>query len=258
MTAPAGWIGRDRRFARAASFPAQGQAGHLSAHERRPVADGSVRLQAQDGRHVRQGPSRLDPQGPATDHDDQRPGPVPDRALEVQVRAARPVGHVDQRALALDGQARRPDRPGQDGLDRGDQSRPGGDLYLHGPSASGPAEPGRLAQLRPGHDESKPAGLRGDDRFVVEQGSRPGDLQPALGLGLSADQAPGRRAALDRRPGAVPVQPARRRCGDSQAHARRDRPAEPERVRSRSPTRRRRPGSPSTRWPSACRRPSPS
>ena len=108
--------------------------------------------------------------GPAADHDDQRPGPVPDRALEVQVRAARPVGHVGQRALALDGQARRRDRAGEDGLDRGDQPRPGGHLYLHGQPAPGPPQPGLLAQLRPGHDEPEPAGLRGDDRVVVEQG----------------------------------------------------------------------------------------
>ena len=36
--------------------------------------------------------------------------------------------------------------------------------------------------------------------------SRPGDLQPALGLGIPAHQAPGRRAALDRRPGALPFE----------------------------------------------------
>ena len=136
--------------------------------------------------------------GPAADHDDQRPVPVPGRAVEVQVRPARPVGHLGQRALALDGPARRPDRAGEDGLDRGDQPRPGGDLYLHGQPASGPSQPGLLAQLRPGHDEPEPAGLRGDDRVVVEHEARPGDLQPALGSRLSAHQASGRGAAARR------------------------------------------------------------
>ena len=70
---------------------------------------------------VRQGPARLDSPGPAADHDDQRPVPVPDRTLEVQVRPPRQVGHVGQRALALDGQDRRRDLPDQDGLDRGHQ-----------------------------------------------------------------------------------------------------------------------------------------
>ena len=130
---------------------------------------------------VRQGPARLDPQGPAADHHDQRPGPVPDRAVEVQVRPARQVGHVGQRALALDGQDRRRDLPDQDGLDRGDQPRPGGHVHLHRAPASRPGQPGLVAQLRPGHDEPEPAGLRGDDRDLVEQGGRPGPLQPALG-----------------------------------------------------------------------------
>ena len=70
-------------------------------------------------------------------------------------------------------QARRRDRPGQDRLDRGDQPRPGGHLYLHGQPASGPAQPGLVAQLRPGHDEPEPAGVRRDDRLVVEQDGPP-------------------------------------------------------------------------------------
>ena len=89
LLSEAGLAGANRRPAQAqvpmptgglagsASLRPQGEAGDLPVHERRPVADGPVRLQAQDGRHVRQGPARLDPHGPAADHDDQRPGPVP-------------------------------------------------------------------------------------------------------------------------------------------------------------------------------------
>ena len=39
-----GGIRRGRRLARAPSFPPQGQTGHLSSYEWRPVADGSLRL----------------------------------------------------------------------------------------------------------------------------------------------------------------------------------------------------------------------
>ena len=154
-------------------------------------------LQAQDGRLVRQGPARLDSPGPAPDHDDQRPVSVPDRTLEVQVRPPRQVGNVGQRALALDGQDRRRDLPDQDGLDRGHQPRPGGDLHLHRAPASRAGEPGLLAELRAGHDEPEPAGLRRDDRKLDRAKEAPGDLQPALGRGLPAQQAPGSGSAVE-------------------------------------------------------------
>ena len=59
------------------------------------------------GSHVRQGPSRLDPPGPAPDHDDQRPVSISGRTLEIQVRPPGQVGHVGQRAFALDIKDRR-------------------------------------------------------------------------------------------------------------------------------------------------------
>ena len=68
---------RDRRRAAGhAALRAEGQAGHLPVHVRRPVADRPVRLQAEDGRAVRQGPARLDPHGAAADDDDLRPEAV--------------------------------------------------------------------------------------------------------------------------------------------------------------------------------------
>ena len=137
---------------------------------------------------------------------------------------------MGQRALALDGPARRRHRAGQDGLDRGDQPRPGGDLYLHGQPAPGPAQPGLVAELRPGDDEPRPAGLRGDDGDLDRPQGGAGDLQPALGLGLSAQPAPGRGAAVQRRPGAVPVEPRRGRRRHAAPVARRDQPAQPARV----------------------------
>ena len=81
----------------------------------------------------------------------------------------------------------------------------------------------------------------------------PGDLQPALGSRLSAQQAPGRGAPLQGRPGPVPVQSRRGRRRHAPPDARCHRPAQPEANSTRSPTPRPRPGSPSTRWRSACR-----
>ena len=81
-----------RRSARPAAFRAESEARHLSAHGRRPVADGPLRLQAGDEGLVRQGPAGFDPPGPAPHHHDQRAEPLSDRALDLQVRAARQSG----------------------------------------------------------------------------------------------------------------------------------------------------------------------
>ena len=59
----------------------QGQAGDLPAHGRRALAGRPLRLQAQDGRVVRQGSARLDPDGPAADDDDLGPEAVPGRSF---------------------------------------------------------------------------------------------------------------------------------------------------------------------------------
>ncbi len=249
----------DRRPAGPASFPAQGQAGHLPVHERRPVADGPVRLQAEDGRDVRQGPARVDPQGPAADHHDQRPVPVPGRPVQVQVRPARPGRHVGQRALALHGPDRRRHRAGQDRLHRGDQPRPGGHLHLHRQPAPGPPQPGLLAELRPGDDEPEPAGLRGDDRVVVGHAGRrrrstTGSGAPAICPASIKGWRCGPRAtrcSSCRTPTGVDAATRRRMLDALNRH-------EPPRARASSPTPRPRPGSPSTRWRSGCRPRSPS
>ena len=70
-----------------------------------------------------------------------------------------------------------------------------------------------------GTHEPEPAGLCGDDLFVVEHAARAGDLQPAVGDRLPPDQAPGGGASLDRRSGAVPVQPSGSRRIDPPALA---------------------------------------
>ena len=73
-------------------FAAEGEGAHLPAHERRAVADRPVGLQAEAARatSTRTCPTAIR-NGQRHHHDDQRPGAVSGRAVEVQVRAARPV-----------------------------------------------------------------------------------------------------------------------------------------------------------------------
>ena len=246
---------RGRRPARPAPLRPQGQAGHLPVHERRPVADGPVGLQAEDGRAVRQGPARLDPQGPAADHHDQRPDAVPDRAVEVQVRPARP-GRARGSANCC------PGRP------RSSTTSPSiktvnTEAINHDPAVTYictgnqlPGRPSLGAWLSYGlgtMNQNLPA-------FVVMTATLVDARQPprrsTTGSGARASCPASTRASrcapaatrccsCPTRPASTP--PTRRRMLD--AH----RPAEPEASSSRSPTRRPRPASPSTRWPSACR-----
>ncbi len=251
---------RHRRPAGLAALRPEGQAGHLPAHERRPVADGPVRLQAQDGRAVRQGPARLDPQGPAADHDDQRPGAVPDRAVEVQVRPARQVGHLGQRA-ACPG---RPRSSTRSALIKTVWT----EAINHDPAVTfictGHQLPGRpslgswLSYGLGTMNQNLPA-------FVVMTASWTG-RKAAPRPSTTGSGAPASCPASTR---AWPCAPAATRCSSSptrpgvDAATRRrmldaPRPAQPAGVRARSPTPRPRPGSPSTRWPSGCRPRSPS
>ncbi len=76
----------------------------------------------------------------------------------------------------------------------------------------GPAEHGRLALLRPGQHERRPAGVR---RAALRPGRGPQSAQALFarlwGTRLPAVAASGRALAVAGRPGAVPVQPAGRR-----------------------------------------------
>ena len=150
-----------RRSARARpALPRQGQARHLPAHGRRPVADRPLRLQAEDERLVRQGPARLDPPGPAADDHDQRPDAVPHRAVEIQVRPARPERHVGQRAAAAHGQDGRRNVLHPQHEHRRHQPRAGHHLRPDGQPDRRPALPGFLGLLRAGHAQPEPADLR--------------------------------------------------------------------------------------------------
>ncbi len=144
---PQGWVPQTNRetpggAADTAAFRAQGETGDLPVHGRGALPDGHVRLQAEDGRVVRQGPARFDPHGPATDDHDVGPAAVPDRAVEVQVPAARPERRLGQRTAASHGQDGGRSGDHQDREHRGDQSRSGHHVHLHRPPAAGPRQPG--------------------------------------------------------------------------------------------------------------------
>ena len=91
---------------RAAPCP-QGQAGDLPVHERRAVAARPVRLQAAPQPDERPGPARLGPDGTAADRHVGQPGDPAAGRLALQVRPARPLGRLGQRAPAPHGQGGR-------------------------------------------------------------------------------------------------------------------------------------------------------
>ena len=111
---------------RCTHFAAQGQARHLPAHGRRAAADGPVRLQAGD---AASGTTRTCPtsvrMGQRLTTMTTGQARFPDRAVEVQVRAARPVRHVGQRAAAVHGEDGRRHVLHPQHAHRGDQPRAG-------------------------------------------------------------------------------------------------------------------------------------
>ncbi len=108
------------------------------------------------------------------------------RALAVRVRAARQVGHVGQRAAAAHREDRRRHHRHQDDEHRGDQPRPGDHVHPDRLSAAGPAEHGRVAQLRPGQREPEPAGVRRAALAGARDQRRPAAVRAAVGQRLPA------------------------------------------------------------------------
>ena len=94
---------------------------------------------------ARRGAAGVGANGAAADRHDRRPAVVPDRRLAVQVRAARQVGHLGQRAAAAHGEDRRRAVHRQVDAHRGDQPRPGHHLLPDRIAAGRPAEHRRVA-----------------------------------------------------------------------------------------------------------------
>ncbi len=152
--------------------------------------------------------------GPADHDDDQRPEAVSGRAVDLQVQAARQDGSLGQRAAAAHRRASSTTCAlVKIDAHRGDQPRPGDHLHSDRQPDSGPAEPGRVALLRPRQPEPGPAGVRRAALATCAAGcAAAGSLLAAVGLRLPAHRAPGVALRSQRRSGALPVEPAGRRC----------------------------------------------
>ena len=171
-------------------------------------------------------------------------------ASPVPVLAHGQSGARDLGAAAPPGEGRRRhhDRP----LDADDavQPRAGADLHEHRAPGDRPAEPRIVAQLRAGQREQRSAGVR---RAALgrEQSRR---RQVLLGQRFSSDRPSGRRVPLERRAGAVRVEPGGRRRRGARPLDRRDQRSQSHQQPRRRATPRSRRASPPTSWRIACRR----
>ena len=237
-------------------LPGEGQAGHLPVPVRRPVADGPVRLQAAAGRPARHRAARLDPQGPAADRHDLAAGRAfPSRPSQVHVRPARPERRLGQRTAAAHRQRRRRAVLHQVDAHRGDQPRPGHHL-LPDRRASWPGRPsiGAWLSYGLGSENQRPAGLRRHDLA----GQRQPDDQPLYDRLWGSGFLPTQYQGVKFRSGGDPVLYLSNPAGLDDATRRRmlDDLAQLNQLQARRrPATRRSPrASPSTRWPTACRR----
>ncbi len=105
---------RSRRARRSAPFPGHRQARDLSLPVRRPFADGALRLQAAPARIPGHRSAGVRARRPAAHRHVGHAIQFPRRALEIRLRAARPVRRLGQRTAALHRQDRRPAHLHQD------------------------------------------------------------------------------------------------------------------------------------------------
>ena len=93
---------------------------------------------------------------------------------------------VGQRAAAAHGEDRGRHRHRQDDEHRRDQSRSGDHVHPDRQPAAGPAQHGRVGQLRAGQREPESAGVRGDDLAGAGAESRSAAVLAPVGQRLSA------------------------------------------------------------------------
>ena len=172
----------------------------------------------------------------------------------VRVRAARPVGHVGQRAAAAHGEDRRRHHRHQDDEHRRDQPRSGDHVHPDRLPAARPAEHGRVAQLRPGQREPEPAGVRRAALAGARPQRRSAAVLAPVGQRVPAVELSGRPVPRRQRAGAVSRGSAGHQQDHAPADARRGRDAEHDEATTRTAIRRSRPASRSTRWRIGCRR----
>ncbi len=156
--------------AAAAAFPRAGEAGDLPVHERRAVARRHLRPQAGAGEVRRPGPAGLDHDGP--------PQGRQDDALAVRRAAARRERHRGVRPLPARRRLHRRHLRAPLAVHGQPESRAVAADDELGQHAADPAEPGLVADLRPGHREPEPARLRG--ALPGQAGRRPAVVEQQL------------------------------------------------------------------------------
>ena len=161
LAAPSAQAFARRGLTGPAAFPADSEAGHLSAPVRRPVATGSVRLQAAVAEAARDRSAGLGPDGTAHYRHDFRPEHAAGRAVDLQVQAARQIRRLGQRTAAAHGEDRGRPLHHQNGQHGRHQSRPGHHVYPNRLAATGPTEHGLVGQLWDRQRERQPAGVCG-------------------------------------------------------------------------------------------------
>ena len=171
---------------------------------------------------VRQGPARLDPHGPAAHDHDQRPGALPHRAVEVQVRPARQVRHVGSAnccrrrprwSMTCASSAACTPRPST-------TSRPSPYMQT-GNQVTGRPCLGAVGVLRPRLAQPEPADLRRPRRQADQSGTGAGHLRPAVVVRLPVRRTRRRLLPHGRRSDPVHQQPARRAAGSAPQDPRR-------------------------------------
>ena len=130
--------------------------------------------------------------------------------VDLRVRAARQVRHVGQRAAAAHREDRRRHHRHQDDEHGRDQSRPGDHVHPDRLPAAGPAEHGRVAQLRPRQREPEPAGVRRAAVAGARAHRRSAAVLAAVGERLPAVELSGRPVPRRQRAGALSRRSARR------------------------------------------------
>ena len=200
--------GRSARAARAA-FRAEGEAHHLPVHGRRADPARSVRQQAGAAEVRRPG----DPRGVHSQRGAVRvhQGHAAAPRISVHVQEVRSVRRRAVGAAAAPGGHRRRHRDRPLDAHHAVQPRARPDLHEHGQPGVRPPERGILAHVRARQREPRSAGLR---RAALGR-ERARRRQVVLGQRLPADRPSGGRVPIQGRPGAVRVEPGRRRHRDA-------------------------------------------
>ena len=167
-----------------------------------------------------------DPHGPAAHRHDRRASHFPDRAVDLQVRPARPKRGLAQRTAAAHRDGRRPVG------DHQDRCTPKRSTTIRPSPSSRPAlnSPAGPASAR-GSPTAWEARIKDLPAYVVltSQGHRPARrsaaLRSALGQRISAHAISGRQVPQWRRPGALSLEPAGHRSRDPPRDARRTGPS---------------------------------